>query len=95
MRGVSPLEVCRCWSQKPLVSFFDVYDVSMGKIEYERCMGTFLRVTKTVMIAMIVEANPKDKAMISLLETGGGISHVTRLWISQYGTYAFPYQQPR
>jgi hypothetical protein len=32
------------------------------------------------MIAMIVEANPKDKAMISLVETSvGKISHVARL----------------
>jgi hypothetical protein len=36
-------------------------------------------VTKTVTIAIIVDANPKDKAMISLVETVGEISHVTRL----------------
>jgi hypothetical protein len=36
-------------------------------------------VAKTVMIAIIVEENPKDKAMTSLVETVGEISHVTRL----------------
>jgi hypothetical protein len=51
----------------------------IGREEYEHCKGRFLRVTKTVMIAIIVEANPKDKAMISLVETGSKISHVTRL----------------
>jgi hypothetical protein len=42
----------------------------IGREEYEHCKGRFLRVTKTVTIAIIVEVNPKDKAIISLVETG-------------------------
>jgi hypothetical protein len=54
--------------------------MSSVKADYELCIGTILRVTKTVMIAIIVEANPKDKAMISLVETNvRKISNVTGL----------------
>jgi hypothetical protein len=50
--------------------------------------GCFLLITATVAIAMNVDAKPNDKAIISLVETGG-VSHVARLKIKAIVTHAF------
>jgi hypothetical protein len=48
-------------------------------------------VINTVAIAITVEANPKDKAMISLVETGGNKSCDEAAGFLQHGAYAFRY----